>query len=117
MKIYTKVLLVISLSPFLAQPLIAANDKGSQCTPSHTPVNTEKMTGTVTTLPNCNKVFKPTNGAPYCLVGCDVPVDCKGNDYQRTLESGKKWACAKESGGAGSLCEGKCYQTDKKTPD
>lgn len=114
MKIYTKVLLAISLSPFLAQPLIAANDKGSSCTLSHTPVNTDTRTGTIITLPNCNKVFKPPvgTGTPYCIVGCDVPVDCKGNDHLRTLKTGKKWACAKESGGAGSLCEGKCYQTD-----
>ena len=110
MKKYTKILLALSLSPFLVQPLIAAKDEGSQCPPK----TTKLPSGTMTTLPNCNKVFNPTDGAPYCVVGCDVAVDCKGNKKHITLPPDKRWACHNNPGsGVGDLCDGKCYPTAK----
>jgi hypothetical protein len=75
-----------------------------------TDLNNIKVTTTadgtrVITLPNDTKVIKKDGEAPYCLVGCDVAMDCKGN--KPPAPTGKEWACQNKPG----ACVGTCYLT------
>jgi hypothetical protein len=59
----------------------------------------------VITLPNDTKVIKKPGDAPYCLVGCDIAEDCKGN--KPAAPTGMRWTCDNEKG----ACIGKCQLT------
>lgn len=65
----------------------------------------------VISLRSGDKVIKKQGEAPYCLVGCDLPIDCEGNKSHVPIPPNKQWACDNKPG----FCVGHCYLTDKSS--
>ena len=111
MKKHTNILLALSVLPLLVQPLIANKVTFESKNLSLKNLKLQETpNGVVITLPNDTKVVNPDGGPPYCLIGCDIAEDCRGNKKNITLKPGMKWACDNKPG----ACIGVCYPTEKK---